>query len=37
MKTVTYYFAYNSPYSFLANTRLLERELEPCGITIDSR
>ena len=30
---VKFYFAYNSPYAFLANTRI-EKELEPLGATI---
>lgn len=29
-KTVHFYFAYNSPYSFLASSRI-EEELAPCG------
>ena len=33
-RTVRFYFAYNSPYAFLANTRL-ERELGSLGVTID--
>ena len=33
-KRVRFYFAYNSPYSFLANTRI-ERELAPFGVEID--
>jgi 2-hydroxychromene-2-carboxylate isomerase len=35
-RTVRFYFAYNSPYAFLANTRL-ERELRPLGIRIERR
>lgn len=33
-RTVRFYFAYNSPYAFLANTRLA-RELAPLGVAID--
>ena len=33
-RTVRFYFAYNSPYAFLANTRLA-RELAPFGVAID--
>ena len=33
---IRFYFAYNSPYAFLANTRL-DRELGPLGVTIDPR
>jgi 2-hydroxychromene-2-carboxylate isomerase/cation transport regulator ChaC len=32
-RTVRFYFAYNSPYAFLANTRLT-RELGPLGVTV---
>jgi len=35
-RTVRFYFAYNSPYAFLANTRLA-RELGPLGVTIEPR
>lgn len=35
-RTVRFYFAYNSPYAFLANTRL-EGELTPLGVTIDAK
>ena len=31
---VKFYFAYNSPYAFLANTRI-EKELEPLGATTE--
>ena len=31
---VTFYFAYNSPYAFLANTRI-EDEVAPLGVTVD--
>jgi len=33
-RTVRFYFAYNSPYAFLANTRIA-RELAPLGVAID--
>lgn len=33
-RTVRFYFAYNSPYAFLANTRLA-RDLAPLGVAID--
>jgi 2-hydroxychromene-2-carboxylate isomerase len=33
-KKVTFYFAYNSPYSFLGNTRI-ERELAPLGVELE--
>src|SRR5881628_1321366 len=32
--TVRFYFAYNSPYAFLANTRL-ERQLAPLGAAVE--
>jgi 2-hydroxychromene-2-carboxylate isomerase len=35
-RTVRFYFAYNSPYAFLANTRL-ERALGPLGVAVDYR
>ena len=35
-RTVRFYFAYNSPYAFLANTRL-ERELAPLHVAVDLR
>jgi len=35
-KKVRFYFAYNSPYSFLANSRL-ERELAPFGAEVEYR
>jgi 2-hydroxychromene-2-carboxylate isomerase len=35
-RTVRFYFAYNSPYAFLANTRL-ERELAPLHVTVEPR
>ncbi len=35
-RTVRFYFAYNSPYAFLANTRL-ERELASLGVTVEYR
>jgi 2-hydroxychromene-2-carboxylate isomerase/cation transport regulator ChaC len=35
-RTVRSYFAYNSPYAFLANTRLA-RELAPLGVTVESK
>ena len=33
-RTVRFYFAYNSPYAFLANTRVA-RELGPLGVILD--
>ncbi len=33
-RTVRFYFVYNSPYAFLANTRL-ERELASLGVTVE--
>ncbi len=35
-RTVRFYFAYNSPYAFLATTRLA-RELDPLGVALDYR
>jgi 2-hydroxychromene-2-carboxylate isomerase len=35
-RTVRFYFAYDSPYAFLANSRL-ERELRPLRVRIDRR
>lgn len=32
-KKVTFYFAYNSPYAFLANTHI-EQELAPLGVSL---
>jgi len=36
MKKVRFYFAYNSPYSFLANSRL-EKELAALGAEVEYR
>jgi 2-hydroxychromene-2-carboxylate isomerase len=33
-QTVKFYFAYNSPYAFLANTRV-EQELAPLGVNLE--
>jgi 2-hydroxychromene-2-carboxylate isomerase len=36
VKTVTFYFSYNSPYAFLANTRIA-REVAPFDVTLVRR